>query len=86
MERERTSAAPILLAVVVVVSVVLGAYTVAYFLRGACDDYVLHGGMSARIRSYHTAREAKFFSPAARVESLVTGLGVSTREVPEISL
>jgi hypothetical protein len=87
METKRAYAVPILLAVVMLLVVVLGSYTGAYFLRGVCDDFNLRGGspgMSVRIRTYRTAREAKFFSSAAKIESFVTGVDVSTREVPQI--
>jgi hypothetical protein len=82
METKRAYAVPLLLCVIALVSVVLGAYTGAYFLRGERSDYLLPGGMYVRIRTYKTAREAKFFSSVAKIESFVTGVDVSTREVP----
>jgi hypothetical protein len=87
MEEKRTIAVPMLVAVVMVLAVVLGAYTGAYYLRGVCDDPTLRGGnpgMSVRRRTYRTAREAKLFSSAAKIESFVTGVDVSRREIPQM--
>jgi hypothetical protein len=77
METKRSSALPMLAAIVLLLVVILGAYVGCYLLRSE----VLHIGMypSFRQRRYFaTDWEAKKFKPAAKVESLVTGRHVST--------
>jgi hypothetical protein len=86
MEAKRSSAAPILVAIVMLLAVVLGAYVGDYFLRGEVEERILtiklsNGSYDAvpyRMRTFRTEWEVKIFQAAAMIESFVTGENVDT--------
>jgi hypothetical protein len=78
METKRSSAAPILAAIVMLL-VPLTSYVAAYFLRGS----VVHNTTEfadpndSKVRAFASEWEAALFAPAAAVEALVIGKGVT---------
>jgi hypothetical protein len=75
MNDKHSSAVPVLAAIVMLLTVVLGAYVGAYFWRGA---YIDESNSDWAVRVFATAAEARFFRPAAKVESLVMRRQVKT--------
>ncbi len=75
MEEKRTSS--VWTAITLLVVLPVGAYVGGYFIRSKSADDPRDWRQQRR-RLFATQFEAKLFSPAAKVETLATGLSVST--------
>jgi hypothetical protein len=74
METKRSSALPILAAIVMLLVVMLGAYVGAYY--GLCLSETVYFGNFTRL--YKREWQATFFQPAAKADSLIRRQGVYT--------
>jgi hypothetical protein len=81
MEEKRSTVVPILLAVVLLTVLPTSAYFGAYFFRSDVGILrTLPDGSMTDLRVFRTKWEARLFTPAARVESLLSGENVRTTQ------
>jgi hypothetical protein len=79
MGTQRSSALPILAAVVMLLVVVLTAYFAGYYLRGQEESLIgASDSQDFKVRLFQSEWEAAIFAPAAKVESFCTGNHVTS--------